>query len=273
MQEATGTGRTLEEAIEQGLVILGADRDEVEVLPLETGRRGFLGLFGRRDAKVKVSVRPEDRIRTRVLMRNVLRRLGLDTSPDVQEEGDEIIVRFGEDASALIGHHGQTLDALQYLTSRIINSDREKWKKITIDIANYRNKREESLHHLSEQLAQQALTEGRDQRTEPLSAPERRIIHMTLRDHPKVTTFSVGDGSYRRVIVALREGVPQRQDRSSRPQRGRGRRGGRSQGAADGPNPRSGSDNRSRPPRRGRGGGRRGDSSNRNKPSPEKKPQ
>lgn len=226
MDELTGIGKTIEEAIQEGLNRLGASRDEVEVAPLETGRRGFLGLFGRREAKVKVSVRPEDRIRVRVLIRNVLHRLGLDATPEVEESHDEIVIRLGEEASMLIGHHGQTLDALQYLASRIINDDREKWKKITIDIDNYRNRRDESLQNLAERLAREAVEDGRDQRTEPLSAHDRRIVHMTLRDHPKVTTFSVGEGGYRRVIIALREGVTQRQDRSrqGRAKRGRGSR-------------------------------------------------
>ncbi|HQO37151.1 MAG TPA: RNA-binding cell elongation regulator Jag/EloR, partial [bacterium] len=257
MEETTGIGRTIEEAIEQGLRSLGAQRDEVEVEPLDTGRRGFLGIFGRRNARVRVLIRQDDRIRTRILMRNILRHLGVEIMPDVQEDRDEIIVSLGDDASVLIGHHGQTLDALQYLASRIINNDREKWKKIVIDINNYRDKREDNLHSLSEQLANQAIAEGRDQRTDPLSAPERRIIHMALRDHPKVTTFSVGEGSYRRVIVALREGIAERRDRpgrESRPpresQRGRDRREGGSGNSGGGRGGGGGG---------GRGGGGRND--------------
>ena len=279
MRDAIGTGKSIEDAIEQGLIQIGAERDEVEVVPLETGRRGFLGLFGRRDARVKVSVRADDRIQTRVLMRNLLKRLGLDVRLDVEEAGDEIVVKLGEDASMLIGHHGQTLDALQYLTSRIVNNDREKWKKIIIDIDNYRNKREENLHGLSEDLAKKAIEEGRDQRTEPLSAPERRIVHMTLRDHPKVTTFSVGEGNYRRVIIALREGVPERRDRGQRNQRSRGnRRGGRPRPSSSGntrssgSNQKSGGQSRSRAPRRGRGGsGRRNNSESNTREASSKK--
>lgn len=254
MQEVTGTGKTIEEAIEQGLLVLGAARDEVEVSPLEAGRRGFLGFLGRRDAKVKVSVRPEDRIRVRVLIRNVLHLLGLEATPEVEESDNGIVIRLGEEASVLIGYHGQTLDALQYLASRIINNDREKWKKVTIDIDNYRDRREGSLQNLAERLAGQAVKEGRDQRTEPLSAQDRRTIHMTLRDHPKVTTFSVGNGGYRRVIVSLREGVPERQDRP-RPHRGRSKRGRGSNGAGAS----------QRVPRRSRGTGRRNDPAGRNR--------
>ena len=262
MEETIGTGKNIEEAIENGLRSLGAERDEVEVEPLDTGRRGFLGLFGRRNARVRVLIRQDDRIRVRVLMRNILRHLGVETTPDVQEDDGEILVSLGNEASVLVGQHGQTLDSLQYLASRIINNDREKWKKIVIDVNNYRDKREENLHSLSEQLANQAIAEGRDQRTDPLSAPERRIIHMALRDHPKVTTFSVGEGSYRRVIVALREGIAERRERparESRPpresQRGRDRREG---GAGNGGSGQGGGGGRGRSGGRGRGGGGQG---------------
>ncbi len=258
MLEITVTGKTIETAIEEGLELLGAAREEVEVEPLETGRAGFLGLFGRRDARVKMSVRSDDKIGARVLIRNILKRLGLDLEPVVDESDNNLLVRLSEDASMLIGHHGQTLDALQYLASRIINSEREKWKKVTIDIDNYRNRREENLHSLAQRLAEQAIQEGRDQRTEPLSAQDRRIIHMTLRDHPKVTTFSVGDGGYRRVIVSLREGVPERRERS-RSQRSRGGRGrGGSRNAGGGGGSRGGRS------RRSHGGRRSGFNSRRN---------
>ncbi len=160
MEETIGTGKNIEEAIENGLRSLGAERDEVEVEPLDTGRRGFLGLFGRRNARVRVLIRQDDRIRVRVLMRNILRHLGVETTPDVQEDDGEILVSLGNEASVLVGQHGQTLDSLQYLASRIINNDREKWKKIVIDVNNYRDKREENLHSLSEQLANQAIAEA-----------------------------------------------------------------------------------------------------------------
>ncbi len=262
MQGTTKTGKTIEDAISNGLEVLGAERDEVEVEPLETGRSGFLGLFGRRDAKVRISVRPDDKVSARVLIRNIIKRLGLALEPVVEEENSSLVVKLGEEASMLIGHHGQTLDALQYLASRIINSERDKWKKVIIDIDNYRDRREDNLHSLAQRLADQALKEGRDQRTDPLSAQDRRIIHMTLRDHPKVTTFSVGDGAYRRVIVSLREGVPERRDRS----RSQRNRGGRPRGGSrDGGNG-GGTGSRTRS-RRSRGGARRGGSGRRNKES------
>jgi len=240
MKEVIGKGKSLDQATEDALKQLNAERQEVEVEPLETGSRGFLGI-GARPARVRVMLRPDNRIRTSVFLRNILGHMGIATSVQIQEEGETITITLGEEASTLIGHRGQTLDSLQYLIARYLNEDKEEWRKVVVDIDNYRDRREENLKAMAERMAEQVIRNKRDQRTEPLTAPERRIIHMTLKENAAVTTFSVGEGIRKRVVIASA-------DRSEAPRRFNSRRGGRSGGPSGERRPGGG---------RGTGGSRR----------------
>ena len=153
-------------------------------------------------ATVRATLRDDDRIRTMVFMRNLLTRMNINSDMQVKEEGDTITVILDGSASALIGHRGQTLDSLQYLIARFLNDDKEEWLKVVVDIDNYRDRREDNLRSLAERLASQVVRTQRNFKTEPLTAPERRVIHMTLKEHPDVTTFSIGTGNRKRVVIA-----------------------------------------------------------------------
>ena len=140
MKEIVVKGKTIDEATENALSQLQCSRDDVEVEPLSFGSSGFLG-FGRKPAEVRVKIREDDKIRTQIFLRNLLSRMNINTTLKVKEEGNNILVFMGEEASALIGHRGQTLDSLQYLVARYLNEDKEDWRKVVIDIDNYRDKR------------------------------------------------------------------------------------------------------------------------------------
>ncbi|MFB3787934.1 MAG: RNA-binding cell elongation regulator Jag/EloR [bacterium] len=223
MKEVIGKGKSLDLATEDALKQLNAERQEVEVEPLATGSRGFLGI-GARPAQVRVTLRPDNRIRTNVFLRNILGHMGITTSVQIQEEGETITITLGEEAATLIGHRGQTLDSLQYLIARYLNEDKEEWRKVVVDIDNYRDRREENLKAMAERMAEQVIRSKRDLRTEPLTAPERRIIHMTLKENAAVTTFSVGEGMRKRVVITSAE------KSSESPRRYNPRRGGRGGG-------------------------------------------
>lgn len=211
MQKVTCTGRNIDEAIESALMELGALRQEVEVVPLDTGTRGFLGIFGRRDAQVEVGVRDDDvRIPVQVVLRNLLRRLDRDIDITVTPRETEIGVSLGAGAERLPSDRGLTLQALEYLAARIVNQGRDDWLKVAIDAGGRGRPRAVEIEKMATDLAEQALAQGRDQKTDTLSAQDRRLVHLALKDHPKLTTFSVGRGSYRRVVIALREGIPER---------------------------------------------------------------
>lgn len=218
MKVIVGEGNSIEEATLDALDRMSAKREEVEIHPLTTGSKGFLGI-GKKNAQVKAELRQDDRIRTVVFLRNILEHMKIDSPIDVKEEGENIYVSLDESASPLIGHHGQTLDSLQYLLARYLNEEKEEWRKVVIDIDHYRDKREDNLRSMAQRLGDQVARTKRDVRTDPLSPPERRIIHMTLKENTAVTTFSIGNGTHKRVVIAS-------SDRSSSRRRPPRRRGG-----------------------------------------------
>jgi spoIIIJ-associated protein len=111
----------------------------------------------------------------------------------------------GNDLGMLIGRRGETLAALQYITRLIASRELQRRANIVLDVEGYKSRREQKLRQLARRMADQALQMGRTVSLEPMSPYERRIIHLTLRDHPKVSTHSVGEGDHRKVTI-----IPQR---------------------------------------------------------------
>lgn len=112
------------------------------------------------------------------------------------------VILEGEKLGALIGRRGETLDAIQYLTSYAINRDNETRVRVSVDAGDYRLKREEALQHLAAKMAGKAVKYHRNFTLEPMNAYERHVIHAALQDYPEVTTFSTGSEPHRRIVVA-----------------------------------------------------------------------
>jgi spoIIIJ-associated protein len=108
----------------------------------------------------------------------------------------------GNDLSILIGRKAETLNALQYITNLIIGRHLEKWVPLQLDVEGYRARRELALRNLAERMAEQARSTGRRQVLEPMTASERRLVHLALRDDTTVTTESIGDEPNRKVTIA-----------------------------------------------------------------------
>ena len=119
----------------------------------------------------------------------------------VQTEDGLYIDISGEDMGKIIGHHGETLDAMQYLVSLTVNRDREEYLRVTLDTEGYRGRREQTLVRLAHRLAQKAVRSGRRMRLEPMNPYERRIIHYALQNDENVTTASEGEEPNRRVVI------------------------------------------------------------------------
>ena len=113
------------------------------------------------------------------------------------------MVLSGENMSILIGRRGETLDAIQYLTSLNVNRGREEYLRVTLDTENYRAKREEALRKLAVRMANRCKKSGRRVALEPMNPYERRILHSALQADEEVTTHSEGEEPYRRVIITL----------------------------------------------------------------------
>ncbi|NPV56805.1 MAG: protein jag [Anaerolineae bacterium] len=127
------------------------------------------------------------------------------TNKEIEGEEKFILVDIqGQDLSILIGKRSETLNALQYITSLILNKELGRWQPIIIDVQGYRNRRERQLRQMARRMADQALQSGRRQVLEPMPANERRYIHLELRDHPDVITESTGEEPNRKVTISKR---------------------------------------------------------------------
>ncbi|MBQ3425445.1 MAG: protein jag [Clostridia bacterium] len=147
----------------------------------------------------------EESRRAREFLMGLTERMGVPVEVALQETEEQLRMQMtGENMSLLIGRRGETLDALQYLTSLYINRGREAYLRISIDTENYRAKREEALRKLALRMAGRAKKSGRRVALEPMNPYERRILHSALQNDPDVTTHSEGEEPYRRVIITLK---------------------------------------------------------------------
>lgn len=201
------TGKTVEEAIENGLKELKLTQDKVEVEVLENGSKGIFGL-GSKPAKVKLTVKHDNATIAKNFLREVLNQMNVRCEIHVKEEDDVLRVNLiGPDMGILIGYRGETLDAMQYLLSLVVNRENmeNEYKKVILDTENYRKKREETLVRLANKLAYKVNKYNKSITLEPMNPYERRIIHAALQNHPHVTTFSQGDEPYRKVVIELKD--------------------------------------------------------------------
>ena len=152
-----------------------------------------------------VEAQSEEAKRASAFLSGLTERMGVPVAIALQESPEQLRMQMtGEGMSLLIGRRGETLDALQYLTSLNINRGREEYLRVSIDTENYRAKREEALRKLAIRMAGRAKKSGRRVALEPMNPYERRILHSALQDDPDVTTHSEGEEPYRRVIITLK---------------------------------------------------------------------
>jgi spoIIIJ-associated protein len=110
----------------------------------------------------------------------------------------------GDDLGVLIGRRGETLRTLQYLVRLMVSHRLKHWTDLVVDVQNYRVRRRRALENLAHRVAERVVKEGRTQALEPMPAYERRLVHIALRNHPDVTTQSVGEGERRKVTIVPR---------------------------------------------------------------------
>jgi len=221
------TGKTVDEAIEKALAKLGVGIDDVEVVVLDRGRGGILGI-GAEEARVQVMPRQVDLIDlAKETIESLLRAMGVSATVGLPETsaskapsataGSLAFNIDGEDAGLLIGRRGETLSALQFIVNFILSRKSQKRTIIDIDVEDYRARRYESLRNLALRMAERVAQTGRPFIMEPMPARERRIVHLALTDHPRVTTESVGEGEARQVTVVPKHGPRPPQHRDDRP--------------------------------------------------------
>jgi spoIIIJ-associated protein len=209
MRQVEETGKTVEEAIDRALNALGATREDVTVEVLDSGAHGILGL-GSRDARVRVSLVASAAAAAHHLAERLLRLMGFTASVYAREQEGTVSLEIrGQNLAPLIGHRGATLGALELLlgvmTARTTGGARAR---IVVDVEGYRDRRRMTLEEMAQRAASRALRERREIVLPPMDARDRRVVHTTLAEHPKITTFSRGEGDARHIVVAPRTDGP-----------------------------------------------------------------
>ncbi|MBQ6979622.1 MAG: protein jag [Clostridia bacterium] len=206
------TGKTVEEAIENGLKELSLEKEEAEITVIEEPTKG---LFGKMKGKAVVSIEKKatgNESATKFIQK-VLDILDINAKAQLDEEAKETTINvIAENSSEVIGYRGEVLDALQTLAGAIANIGNKEYKKVVVNCENYRERREETLVSLAHRLEEKAVSLRRSVILEPMSPFERRIIHTALADSQTVKTESEGKGMNRYVVI-----IPNDKDEFSKP--------------------------------------------------------
>ena len=207
-KELIVTAKTVDEAKEKAAAELGVAIENIEFEVLEEGKRGFLGI-GATEAKVSATYTLGGADIALAFIEQVVSdmQLNLTVAKKAGNNDDILITVDGEGAGLLIGHHGETLDSLQYLANlaanKKIKGEKHDYVKVTLDIEGYRAKREETLRALARRMAAKVVKYKKSVMLEPMNPYERRIIHSEVQHVAGVSTNSIGSENNRRVVMFL----------------------------------------------------------------------
>ena len=232
-------GKTVEAAISDGAFQLGDDREYITYEILEMPKKGFLG-FGEIPAKVRITYDSDNENNALSFIKTIINDMDINAEAEMSDgENAKLIKITGKDSGLLIGHHGATLDALQYLVNLVANKKnnsgeennneenenseeneteeynsglktqiteiggkKEKgYMRVLLDVEDYRAKREETLRMLARRMAAKVQKYKNSVTLEPMNPYERRIIHSEIQKIPGITTTSVGIDNERRIII------------------------------------------------------------------------
>lgn len=221
---AEGIGKNYDEAVEDALSKVGLTKEQVTIELIEEPKKRIFNILEHKQVKVKVVEKEEketikkeikkefsetevEEVRKRVYdyLEGIFKAMNLDLK--ISDKYDDGTINFeitGNSAGIIIGYRGDTLDALQLLATNAGNKGRTEYIRVVLDVENYRKKRVKALEELANRKAGIVIAKGRSITLEPMTPYERRIIHTTLQNHPKVKTSSTGEEPYRKVTISLK---------------------------------------------------------------------
>lgn len=228
---AEGVGNTYEEAVKDALSKIGLSKDKVSIDMIEEPKKRFFSILEHRTVKVRVTelekveennsnvntnkydeikeAPAEDveaaKVKITEFLNDYFDKFGIKL--DISQKYEDKILKVdisGEKAGIIIGYRGENLDALQLLVSTLVNRKKENYVKVLLDVEGYRQKRVKTLEELAVKVAHTVVSKRRSITLEPMVPFERRVIHTTLQNNPKVKTESVGVEPYRKVVISLK---------------------------------------------------------------------
>lgn len=201
-------GKTVSDAITAASVELGITSDKLKYEIVDQGSSGFLGLFGGKDAVIRINMDKSIEEKTKDFCDDMFSAMKIETHVDIQFHEEEKVMDIelsGPNMGVLIGKRGQTLDAIQYLISLFVNKENEEYIRVKVDTENYRERRKATLEKLAKKIASSVKRSRRPFAFEPMNPYERRVIHSTLQNDKYVITKSEGEEPYRKVVVMLKK--------------------------------------------------------------------
>jgi spoIIIJ-associated protein len=203
------SGKTIEQALQKALKELKAGADEVDIEILSESQGGLRGIFGGKSVKIRVSQRDAqagDETNVDLLLdilTEVLGLMGVDYTATVEAMPDTTFININSDGldGLLIGRRGETLASIQHVVNRIFTSKTGKHSKVTIDVGGYVKRKHRLLIEKAHKIAERVRNTKRDYDFEPLKAADRRIIHLAVAELNDVTTYTIGDGLLRKVVI------------------------------------------------------------------------
>jgi spoIIIJ-associated protein len=199
VEKAAEVEKRVERTFEKTVELAGEKIEQIREIPER-----------RREIKPLLQEKPEDLKEVvdhpaLTFLKETIEAMGLDLQASGMANEEYIFINLaGDDSGTIIGKRGQTLDALQYLTGLVINKNRESYTRVVIDSESYRSKREKTLQQLADRLGEKVVKNRRSVKLEPMNPYERKVIHSTLQNNPKVVTRSEGEEPYRRVVIELK---------------------------------------------------------------------
>lgn len=205
-------GRTPEEAIEEASRRFNVDRGNLKTEVLEEGSKGFLGI-GSKPARVRISIKLSavPSFAEGVLSR-LLRGMSMPDTVKVQKDtdGNTVLNIQGPSSGTLIGRHGHTLESLQYLVGKVVQRmTGDERAMVIVDVEDYLERQKDKLKELALSLAEKAKETGVEIPMRPMSSKDRRVVHLTLKEHEHVKTESRGEGLRRRVVIVPKNKAPE----------------------------------------------------------------
>ena len=195
-------GKTVDDAKHQAAAVFGTSAGNITFTVIEEPKKGLFGKL-KGEAKVKAEYNPSKADIAASYVRSILIKLDMNGSLKVTEEKDGAVIEIiGDSTGSIIGRRGETLDAIQYLASMACNKNDKEYYRICVDSCGYREKRKQTLEELATKIAKNVVKNGRTAALEPMNPYERRIIHSAVSGLPGVTSRSVGEEPYRKVIIS-----------------------------------------------------------------------
>jgi spoIIIJ-associated protein len=199
-------GKSTEEAIAQACAHFQVSAEQLEIEIVSVGSPGIFGLGGRK-ARIRAALREESKelllTAAKELLEKLLEKMQEKATVSVQHEDDRIDLRIEtDDAGLLIGKQGQTLDALQYLVTKMLAKQSRSKVRIAIDVEAYRARHNEALAHLAQKYGEKVKKSGKPITLDPMNPYDRRIVHLALQGDKDLKTTSRGEGLYKKVVIS-----------------------------------------------------------------------